>query len=218
METSIYRMNRSIYLLIVILLFGFSSIDVNAQIKDIKLSYEDGMYAEMKTTRGLIVLQLHYDKVPMTVANFVSLCEGTMPNNCVPAGKCYYAGNKFHRVIKNFMIQGGAPQSCPTNKELKPVGYKFKDEFHPDLKHTGPGVLSMANAGPGTNSAQFFITHVKTPWLDNKHSVFGKVLLGQSVVNKIKQGDKIESIKIVRVGKLANDFDAPAVFKEKSKE
>lgn len=137
--------------------------------------------ATIKTNRGTIKLQLHDDKTPKTVANFEKLVnEG------------FYNGLKFHRVIADFMVQTGCPQGTGTGGP----GYQFADEFHKDLKHDGPGVLSMANAGPNTNGSQFFITHVATPWLDGKHSVFGKVIEGQDVVNAIKQGDKMESVTI----------------------
>lgn len=137
--------------------------------------------ATIKTNRGTIKLQLHDDKTPKTVANFEKL-----------AGQGFYNGLKFHRVINDFMIQTGCPQGTGTGD----AGYKFADEFHKDLKHSGPGILSMANAGPNTNGSQFFITHVATPWLDGKHSVFGKVIEGQDVVNAIKQGDKMETVTV----------------------
>ncbi len=139
--------------------------------------------ATIKTNKGSIRLDLFLDKTPLTVSNFVNL-----------ASRGYYDGLKFHRVIEDFMIQGG----CPLGTGTGGPGYNFKDEICEDLKHDQPGVLSMANAGPGTNGSQFFITHVSTPWLDGKHTVFGKVAAkkDQEVVNKIEQGDKIESIKI----------------------
>src|SRR5687768_6246033 len=137
--------------------------------------------ATIETKKGNIRIQLHDDKTPKTVANFEKL-----------VAKGYYDGLKFHRVIADFMIQTGCPQGTGTGGP----GYKFADEFHKDLKHDGPGILSMANAGPNTNGSQFFITHVATPHLDGKHSVFGKVLDGQDVVNAIKQGDKMEKVTI----------------------
>ncbi|HEY0262272.1 MAG TPA: peptidylprolyl isomerase, partial [Chitinophagales bacterium] len=169
---------------------------------------EDGLYAEFNTTKGKIVVKLEYQKVPVTVGNFVALAEGNNPKATVRKGQPFYDGLTFHRVIANFMIQGGDPQGTGTGGP----GYQFADEFDPTLKHTGPGVLSMANAGPGTNGSQFFITHVATPWLDGKHTIFGNVVEGQDVVNAIAQGDKIESLKIIRVGKEAKDFDAPKTF------
>jgi peptidyl-prolyl cis-trans isomerase B (cyclophilin B) len=137
--------------------------------------------ATIETSRGTIKVQLFADKTPKTVKNFEDL-----------ATKGFYNGLKFHRVIADFMVQTGCPKGTGTGD----AGYKFADEFHPDLKHSGPGILSMANAGPNTNGSQFFITHVATPWLDGKHSVFGKVLVGQDVVDAIKQGDTMKSVTI----------------------
>ena len=141
------------------------------------------MNAVIKTNRGDIKIELYPDKAPLTVANFVNL-----------AGRGYYDSLSFHRVIDDFMIQGG----CATGTGTGGPGYQFQDEFHPELRHDGPGGLSMANAGPNTNGSQFFITHVDTPWLDNKHTVFGKVVDddSQGVVNEISHSDKIESIAI----------------------
>ena len=142
------------------------------------------MNALIKTNKGDIKLDLYSDKAPLTVANFVNLAK-----------RGYYDNLNFHRVIDDFMIQGG----CPLGTGTGGPGYQFKDEFHPDLKHDGPGILSMANAGPSTNGSQFFITHIDTPWLDGNHTVFGKVQDSdsQDVVNQISQNDKIESIVIV---------------------
>lgn len=178
---------------------------------------QSGLFAEINTSKGKILIRLEFEKTPMTVANFVGLAEGKISNNAAPDGTPYYDGNKFHRVIANFMIQGGAPSSVPGNKGYKPLGYKFADEFHNDLRHDGSGVLSMANAGPKTNSSQFFITHRATSWLDGKHSVFGRLVSGQKVVNAIQQNDKINSIKIIRKGEKAQNFDAKAVFEELNK-
>ena len=139
--------------------------------------------ATFKTTKGDINLELHAEKAPLTVANFVNLCK-----------KGYYDGLKFHRVIPDFMIQGG----CPLGTGTGGPGYQFKDEFHPTLRHDTAGVLSMANSGPGSNGSQFFITHIETPWLDNNHTVFGTVVTesDQKVVDSIAQNDVIESISI----------------------
>lgn len=171
-------------------------------------SKEDGLYAEFNTSKGKIVCKLEMDKTPITVANFVSLAEGNNLKATVNKGKPFYDGLTFHRVITNFMIQGGDPQG---NGSGGP-GYSFADEIDASLKHVGPGILSMANAGPGTNGSQFFITHVATPWLDGKHTIFGSVVEGQTVVNAIAQGDKIESLKIIRIGAAAKKFDAPGTF------
>lgn len=162
----------------------------------------DGVYAEMVTNKGTIYLNLHYKATPLTVSNFVGLAEGKIKNSAKAEGTPYYNGLKFHRVIENFMIQGGDPAGNGTGGP----GYQFEDEFVDSLKHTGPGVLSMANAGPGTNGSQFFITHVKTDWLDNKHTVFGKVIKGQDVVDAIRQGDSIVELRIVRKGAEAEAF------------
>ena len=162
---------------------------------------KDGVFAIMETSKGEIVFELHYKDTPLTVTNFVGLAEGTLD---ATKGKPFYDGLKFHRVISDFMIQGGDPKGNGTGGP----GYRFEDEIVESLKHDGPGVLSMANAGAGTNGSQFFITHVETPWLDGKHTVFGRVLEGQDVVNKIVQGDKINKVTIVRQGDEASKFTA----------
>jgi len=180
----------------------------NAKPKPVVL---EGIFAEIYTNKGKIALQLEFQKTPITVANFITLAEGK--NEFVTndrKGKPYYDGLKFHRVIANFMIQGG----CPLGTGAGDPGYKFKDEFDSSLKHNKPGILSMANSGPATNGSQFFITHKDTPWLDNKHSVFGHVIEGQKVVDAIAQDDVIEKVVIVRKGKLAKNFNAEKVFSE----
>ncbi|SEL35803.1 Peptidyl-prolyl cis-trans isomerase (rotamase)-cyclophilin family [Aquimarina amphilecti] len=171
---------------------------------------QDGLYAKFNTPKGSILVNLEYQKTPGTVGNFVGLAEGNMENQAISQGKPYYNGLKFHRVIPDFMIQGGDPQGSGAGGP----GYQFDDEIHPDLKHDGPGVLSMANAGPGTNGSQFFITHVETAWLDGKHTVFGKVVEGLDVVNAVAQGDTIDSLEILRVGADAESFNAVETFRQ----
>jgi len=170
---------------------------------------QDGLYAKFKTSKGEIVVALEYQKTPGTVGNFVALAEGNLENSIKPQGDPYYDGLKFHRVIPDFMIQGGCPQGTGTGNP----GYKFDDEFHTDLKHDAPGVLSMANSGPGTNGSQFFITHIETPWLDGKHTVFGKVFQGQDIVDAIAQEDSLDILEIVRVGAEAESFNAIEAFR-----
>lgn len=170
---------------------------------------QDGLYAKFNTNKGTILVNLTFKKTPGTVGNFVALAEGNLENSAKPQGKPYYNGLKFHRIIPDFMIQGGCPLGTGTGNP----GYKFDDEFHPDLKHDSPGILSMANAGSGTNGSQFFITHIETPWLDNNHTVFGKVLEGQDVVDAIAQGDLIETLEILRVGEEAEKFNAIEAFR-----
>ncbi|WP_281542678.1 peptidylprolyl isomerase [Maribacter aestuarii] len=171
---------------------------------------QEGIYAKFNTTKGEILVKLTHDKTPGTVGNFVALAEGDKENSSKSKGEPFYDGLEFHRVIPDFMIQGG----CPLGTGTGDAGYKFDDEFHPDLKHDEPGVLSMANSGPGTNGSQFFITHTPTPWLDNKHTVFGHVASGQEVVDAIAQGDKIDSLEIVREGEEAKSWDALKAFKD----
>lgn len=160
-----------------------------------------GLYAKMVTSRGDILIRLAFEKAPLTVANFVGLAEGTKESNR-GRGVRFYDGLTFHRVIPNFMVQGGDPAGNGTGGP----GYKFPDEIDASLKHDVPGVLSMANAGPGTNGSQFFITHVKTPWLDGKHTVFGHVVEGQDVVNLVRQGDVIRTVQIISSGEKAAAF------------
>lgn len=169
----------------------------------------EGIYAVFTTSKGEIKLRLTHELTPGTVGNFVALAEGNLENAEKPQGTPYYDGLTFHRVIPDFMIQGGCPQSTGTGGP----GYQFDDEFHAELKHDRPGVLSMANAGPGTNGSQFFITHNETPWLDNKHTVFGFVEEGQEVVDSIAQGDVIEKLCIERIGDEAQSWNAVEAFR-----
>ena len=174
---------------------------------------DEGLYAKMQTSKGEIVLQLYYKRAPLTVANFVGLVEGSKEWKDPVTGKArktrYYDGLSFHRVINDFMIQGGDPLGTGTGGP----GYTFQDEFHPELKHSKAGILSMANAGANTNGSQFFITHVPTPHLDNKHSVFGEVVDGMKVVNAILKGDRIKTVTIIRKGESAKSFDSVSIEK-----
>ena len=173
----------------------------------------NGLFATLSTSKGEIKIELEFEKTPGTVGNFVGLSLGLISNSIKPLGEAYYNGLKFHRVINDFMIQAG----CPLGTGTGDPGYKFDDEFHNELKHDRPGVISMANAGPSTNGSQFFITHVETPWLDNKHTVFGNVIDGMDVVNSISQNDEIISIKINAVGDKAKAFDAVKAFEDFNK-
>ena len=197
-----------------ILLIGFSS--CKAQYPEL----EDGIYAEFVTNKGIMVAKLHYEKTPITVANFVSLAEGS--NTMVDSAyknKKFFNGIIFHRVIDSFMIQGGDPTGTGSGSP----GYKFNDEFNPDLKHDKPGILSMANSGPNTNGSQFFITEKPTPFLDNRHTVFGELVLGldiQDTISNVKtnSADKpvedvvIKELNILRKGSKAKTFNANMVF------
>ena len=173
----------------------------------------NGLFATISTSKGEIKIELEFEKTPGTVGNFVGLSLGLISNSIKPLGEAYYNGLKFHRVINDFMIQAG----CPFGTGTGDPGYKFDDEFHSELKHDRPGVISMANAGPSTNGSQFFITHVETPWLDNKHTVFGNVIDGMDVVNSISQNDEIISVKINAVGDKAKAFDAAKAFEDFNK-
>ncbi|CAA9200124.1 peptidylprolyl isomerase [Flavobacterium bizetiae] len=169
---------------------------------------ENGIYAKFNTSKGSILVKLTHDLTPGTVGNFVALAEGNMENKVKPQGQKFYDGLTFHRVIPDFMIQGGCPKGTGTGDP----GYKFDDEFHPSLKHDRPGVLAMANSGPASNGSQFYITHVPTSWLDGKHTVFGHVIEGQDVVDAVAQGDGLQSVEIIRVGEEAEKFNAIEAF------
>jgi|LGOV01.1.fsa_nt_gb peptidylprolyl isomerase len=196
---------RKIVIMLTVAMFALSTQSCNNK------SNEDGIYADISTAKGDIILKLNYKETPLTVANFVALAEGTQENEAKPLGTPFYDGLLFHRVIADFMIQGGDPQGTGQGGP----GYMFEDEFVDSLKHDKPGMLSMANSGPNTNGSQFFITHKATPWLDGRHTIFGHVIDGMSVVDSIANGDVMEKVTIRRVGSDAKKFDAPKIFKEK---
>ena len=174
---------------------------------------KEGLFAIILTSKGEITIQLEFEKTPGTVGNFAGLATGKIKNDIRPLGEPYYNGLKFHRVINDFMVQAG----CPLGTGTGDPGYKFDDEFNVDLKHDRAGILSMANAGPSTNGSQFFITHVETPWLDNKHTVFGHVINGMDIVNSISQNDEIISVDINAVGEKAKAFDPAQAFEDFNK-
>jgi peptidyl-prolyl cis-trans isomerase A (cyclophilin A) len=193
-----------------ILLLCMTSASLFAQTIALPKDSEPGIYAAFVTTKGNIIVKLEADKTPMTVANFVGLAEGNFTIfDSIKITKPFYNGLKFHRVIKDFMIQGGDPQGSG----MGGPGYKFPDETRDDLTHSGPGILSMANSGPATNGSQFFITHKETPWLNGKHTVFGHVVEGLDVVNKIAQDDIMTKVIIIRNGKAYKSWNATQVFK-----
>ena len=191
-----------------LLLFGILSVFL-VSCNDNYDQLGDGIFAVIETPKGEIITQLEYEKTPITVANFVSLAEGTNSQVTLEEkkGKPFYDGLTFHRVVGDFMIQGGDPMGDGTGGP----GYMFGDEIT-DLSHNSEGILSMANAGPGTNGSQFFITHNDTSYLDGKHTVFGKVVKGMEIVNQITQGDEIISIKIIRNGEKVKKFEAAKIF------
>lgn len=196
MKKSIFAL---LFAMIAIQFGGCKSMEKNLK----AIEGKDGVFAIMETSKGPIILELFYEKTPLTVTNFVGLAEGTLD---VTKGKNFYDGLTFHRVIADFMIQGGDPDGTGRGGP----GYRFADECFDDLTFDAPGYLAMANAGPGTNGSQFFITHVPTDWLNGKHTIFGKVVNAESqdVVNKVEQGDKIEKLTIVRQGEKAEKFTA----------
>ncbi len=198
-------MNRILFLFSLIAFLGTSCAG-NAQ------DLEPGIYVNFSTSKGDMLLKLEHEKTPITVANFVGLVEGNFKAfDTIEFTKPFYDGLKFHRVIADFMIQGGDPQG----NGMGGPGYKFVDEFDPTLTHSGPGILSMANSGVATNGSQFFITHKATPHLNGRHTVFGHIIKGQDVVNAIAQDDIMEKVTIIRVGEEALAFDATKIFNAK---
>ena len=163
---------------------------------------EDGLYAELETTRGTIMIELAYEKAPLTVTNFVGLAEGTIDSSA-PEGEPFYDGLSFHRVVEDFVVQTGDPNGDGSGGP----GYRFPNEIDQSLTHGSAGVVSMANSGPDTNGSQFFITKNAAPWLDGQYSVFGEVVEGQDVVDSIEEGDTLETVKIIRKGEAATDFE-----------
>ena len=167
-----------------------------------KQKYPKGIYAKISTDKGMVVVFLEFEKVPMTVANFVGLVEGRIKNSALPEGKPYYDGSVFHRVVPNHVIQAGVPKGT----DQSGPGYTFPNEIHPELRHSSAGVLGMANAGPHTNGSQFYITLSDRSYLDGDYTVFGHVVQGMDVVKSIVQGDKIESVRIMKIGRKAKEF------------
>lgn len=196
-------MKKLLPLLSVLLVFSFTGYTQYSEL-------EEGMYAEFSTSKGSILCLLEFQKVPMTVGNFVGLAEGKLNVDGISCEKPYYDGLKFHRVIADFMIQGG----CPLGNGTGDPGYSFYDEIVEGLNHDGPGILSMANSGPNTNGSQFFITHKETPWLNGKHTVFGHVVSGMDVVNAIEKDDVMTDVNIIRLGQEAKGFNANLSFHE----
>lgn len=197
------------HLKLIVSLFLAIGISCAANAKPKKPKLEPGIYAQINTSKGSILVQLEFEKTPMTVASFVGLAEGKLTVfDSITYSKPFFDGLKFHRVIKDFMIQGGDPDGRGSGGPK----YKFFDEIDPTLTHTGPGILSMANSGPATNGSQFFITHKATPHLDGKHTVFGHVVTGQEVVDAIAQDDVMTTVKIIRIGKKAKKWNASSAF------
>ncbi|MFT7344614.1 MAG: peptidyl-prolyl cis-trans isomerase A (cyclophilin A) [Lentimonas sp.] len=190
-------------------LICFLTLGLTVEAKDKKPKLEKGIYAEITTSKGVILIQLEYEKTPMTVASFVGLAEGNLTVfDSIVYDEPFYNGLKFHRVIADFMIQGGDPEGTGSGGPK----YRFFDEFNENLKHDSAGILSMANSGPATNGSQFFITHKATNYLDNRHTVFGHVIMGQNVIDAIEKDDIMETVKIIRKGRTAKKWDATEMF------
>ncbi|MNK05631.1 putative peptidyl-prolyl cis-trans isomerase [compost metagenome] len=203
-------MKKGLQYISALVLLCMTTTSLFAQKVELPKESAPGIYAAFVTTKGNIIVKLEEEKTPMTVANFVGLAEGNLTLfDSIKITKPFYDGLKFHRVIKDFMIQGGDPQGTG----MGGPGYKFYDEARADLSHSGPGILSMANSGPATNGSQFFITHKETPWLNGKHTVFGHVVEGMDVVNKIEQNDVMTKVIIIRNGKAAKSWNATETFK-----
>lgn len=192
---------------LVISLLLFSCLSAKHRKKD---TLKNGIYAEITTEKGVIIAKLEYEKVPVTVANFIGLAQGIIPNDLKKLGEPYYDGLKFYKVFKDFMLMTG----CPQNDGRGQPGYYFRDEFHPDLKHDSPGVLSMLSNGPNSNGSQFIITMRPSVVLDNKNPVFGIVVKGMELVNAVQQNETILKIEILKIGKKANLFDPLKVFEK----
>ena len=175
-----------------------------------KAGGKKGIFAKITTEKGVIIAKLEFEKVPLTVANFIGLAQGIIPNDVKKNGEPFYDGLKFYKVFKGYMLMTG----CPKNDGSGHPGYFFKDEFHKDLKHNAPGILSMVSNGPNSNGSQFIITNRASIVLDNSYPVFGKVISGMEVVNAVQQGDTILKIEIIKIGRKANDFDPIKVFEK----
>jgi peptidyl-prolyl cis-trans isomerase A (cyclophilin A) len=213
-------MKKIISILTVSVLLASCSVKIpNSMSKEQYNNLKDGLYAQMETSKGTMTIELFEEEAPLTVANFVGLAEGTKENKAKPLGTPYYDGIIFHRVIKDFMIQGGDPDGKGTGGP----GYDFEDEFFSDKKHDKKGILSMANAGPGTNGSQFFITEVPTPWLDGRHTVFGQVIDGLDVIDAIVNVEKgaqdrpkedivMNKVSIIKKGDKYKNYDGGKAF------
>ena len=200
------------FLLVLSLLYACVFVSNGMLLDDFKPS-EDGIYAKLISSKGTIWIMLEFEKTPMAVANFIGLSEGKIENTYRKLGNPFYNGLTFHRVVENRAIQGG----CPEGNGFGNPGYRFKDEIAKELKHDRPGIVSMANSGKNTNGSQFFITIGVEPDLDGKYVIFGSVLNGQKIVEKLEIDDLIKSIEIIRLGSKANSFNINAAFPEKAR-